>query len=157
MPHLHEKIDFTVQVFIVHDNKVLLRRHDKYKIWIGPGGHIELDEDPTQAAVREAKEEVGLDIKLVDEYFDKRKLALNNKKSELMPPRFLHRHHTSDTHEHVDLVYFATTDNAEIKQGEGEISDEIKWFTKDELADLKYGIDEDVTYYAQAALKAIKI
>ena len=66
MPHLHEKIDFTVEVFIVHKNRVLLRLHDKYRIWLSVGGHIELDEDPNQAAIREVKEEVGLDIELVD-------------------------------------------------------------------------------------------
>lgn len=39
-----------------------MRRHDKYKIWLGVGGHIELDEDPNQAALREVKEEVGLAV-----------------------------------------------------------------------------------------------
>lgn len=46
MPHIHEKIDFTVEVFIVHENKVLFRMHDKFKKWMSAGGHIELDEDP---------------------------------------------------------------------------------------------------------------
>lgn len=32
MAHIHEKIDFTVGVFIVHDGKVLLRFHDKYHL-----------------------------------------------------------------------------------------------------------------------------
>jgi len=53
MPHIHDKIDFTVEVFIVHNNKVLLRKHDKYKIWLSVGGHIELNEDPNQAAIRD--------------------------------------------------------------------------------------------------------
>lgn len=53
MAHIHEKIDFTVEVFVVFQNKVLLRKHDKYKIWLSVGGHIELDEDPNQAALRE--------------------------------------------------------------------------------------------------------
>ena len=47
MPHIHEKIDFTVEVFIVHKDTVLLRMHDKVKKWLGPGGHIELHEDPS--------------------------------------------------------------------------------------------------------------
>ncbi|MFK5282779.1 NUDIX domain-containing protein, partial [Lacticaseibacillus paracasei] len=63
MAHIHEKIDFTVEVFIVHKDKVLLRMHDKFKFWLSIGGHIELDEDPIQAAYREVKEEVGLDVK----------------------------------------------------------------------------------------------
>ncbi|MDP2642022.1 MAG: NUDIX domain-containing protein, partial [bacterium] len=64
MPHIHEKIDFTVEVFIVYKDKVLIRKHDKYDKWLAVGGHIELEEDPNQAAVSEEKEEVGLDIKL---------------------------------------------------------------------------------------------
>jgi 8-oxo-dGTP pyrophosphatase MutT (NUDIX family) len=40
--------------------------HDKYKIWAHVGGHIELDEDPNEAVLREIKEEVGLDVKLYD-------------------------------------------------------------------------------------------
>ena len=59
MPHIHKLIDFTVEVFIVHKHKVLLRRHDKYKKWLSIGGHIELHEDPVEAAIREVKEEVG--------------------------------------------------------------------------------------------------
>ena len=66
MPHIHEKIDFTSEVFIVYQDKVLLRIHDKYGRWLSIGGHIELDEDPVQAAIREAKEEVGLDIEIED-------------------------------------------------------------------------------------------
>ncbi len=34
MPHIHEKIDFTAEVFIVNSDKVLLRKHDKYKFWL---------------------------------------------------------------------------------------------------------------------------
>ena len=58
MAHVHEKIDFTVDTFIVFNNKVLLRHHDKYDMWLPVGGHIELGEDPNEAAVREVKEEV---------------------------------------------------------------------------------------------------
>ena len=66
MPHIHEKIDFTVEVFIVYKNKVLLRMHDKHKIWLSVGGHIELDEDPIQAAICEVKEKLGLMLKLAE-------------------------------------------------------------------------------------------
>ena len=49
MAHIHEKIDFTTSVFIVRNGKVLLHKHKKLGIWLQPGGHIELDEDPNQA------------------------------------------------------------------------------------------------------------
>ena len=67
MPHLHEKIDFTVSIFIVKDQKVLFIFHKQLNRWLPIGGHIELDENPEQAAIREAKEESGLDVELVGE------------------------------------------------------------------------------------------
>ncbi len=40
MAHIHELIDWTATVFIVHEDKVLLRWHEKYHILIGVGGHV---------------------------------------------------------------------------------------------------------------------
>ena len=52
MAHIHEKIDFTVAIFVVHDSKILLIHHRKLDKWLSLGGHIELDEDPEIAALR---------------------------------------------------------------------------------------------------------
>src|SRR5678810_655292 len=65
--HIHEKIDFTVAIFVVRDNKVLLIHHRQLDKWLPLGGHIELDEDPEAAALREAREESGLDVELIGE------------------------------------------------------------------------------------------
>ena len=67
MAHIHEKIDFTVAIFVVHDGKVLLIHHRRLDKWLPLGGHIELDEDPEIAALREAKEESGLEVELIGE------------------------------------------------------------------------------------------
>src|SRR3990167_5005336 len=99
MPHLHDKIDFTVSVFIVFRNKVLLRKHEKYNRWLAVGGHIELNEDPNQAAIREVKEEVGLDVILYDFHSRTEHDSSNNYK-ELIPPVFLNRHAVKPGHEH---------------------------------------------------------
>ena len=64
MPHIHEKIDYAGDVLIVNGDAVLLRMHDKYDMWLPPGGHVELDEDFVEATIREAKEETGLDVEL---------------------------------------------------------------------------------------------
>lgn len=152
MPHIHEKIDFTVEVFIVYKNRVLLRKHDKYKMWLSIGGHIELDEDPNQAALREAKEEVGLNIKLYG-----RPLDFNEKEyKELIPPKFLNRHRINKNHEHITLIFFAKTDTDKLKLSEKEISEECRWFNKEELENNKYGIKESIKHYALSALKELK-
>src|SRR5262245_32167127 len=115
MAHIHEKIDFTASVYVVHVNKVLLHWHKKAGIWLPPGGHIELDEDPNQAALREVKEEAGLAVRLVGNP----DVAYGEvgEELELVTPRFLNRHFydSSHTHEHVDNVYFAISDSAEFE------------------------------------------
>ena len=67
MPHIHEKNDFTVAIFVVHEGRVLVIHHRKLEKWLPLGGHIELDEDPEMAAIREAREESGLDVELIGE------------------------------------------------------------------------------------------
>lgn len=151
MPHIHEKIDFTVEVFIVHKDKVLLRMHDKYKIWCSIGGHIELDEDPLQAAHREVKEEVGLDITIKGKEVPK----FNDDDFEILtPPEYLGRHRTSPTHEHVVFVYFATaaTDVVADSVSAHERS-ETRWLTKEELDTLE--LVPNIRFYATKALEEL--
>ncbi len=151
MPHIHEKIDFTAEVFIVCGNTVLLRKHDKYKMWLSVGGHVELDEDPNRAAVREVKEEVGLDVRL----YDSRKFVLQTDEyEELIPPAFMNRHRISDTHEHVTMTFFGVSNSKELHvDTDVEVSDELKWFTWAELESLEESIKPQVKRYAMAALE----
>ena len=153
MAHIHEKIDYTASVFIVHDNKVLLHMHKKFGIWLQPGGHIELDEDPVQAVMREAKEETGLDIELVGTIPERLDTKFGSR--ELIPPRFLNRMFFDETrtHEHIDFVYFARARSGEAKPEES--GGEVRWFTKEELEKNEFGILPDVCRYALLALQEL--
>lgn len=149
MPHIHEKIDFVVETFVVHKGKVLLRLHDKFNLWLSVGGHVELDEDPNQAAVREVKEEVGLDVMLynANQLFN----YSDEKDKQLIPPVGLSRHFVSPTHEHVCHIYFATskTDNVIPEKP----TDQWKWVSAEEVDGL--GLKPDVAFYAKEALKRL--
>ncbi len=159
MPHIHTKegeIDFTADVFVVHKNRVLLRMHDKYRMWLMVGGHIETHETPEETAVREAKEEVGLDITIwsgdqetVPESF------LNSQFRSLVPPIFLNVHKISDTHRHISMIYFAFSDSDVIIEPEThEKSGGCVWFSKEELLADK-DIDAPIKYYALKALEVL--
>ena len=56
---------FTATGFVVHDDAVLLHWHHKVKEWLPPGGHIEDNEDPVQAVLREINEEAGVSAEVV--------------------------------------------------------------------------------------------
>lgn len=53
-----------VAVIVLKDNELLLvKRNSSYKgMWCIPCGHVEYDEDVRMAAIREFKEETGLDV-----------------------------------------------------------------------------------------------
>ena len=58
---------FCVSVYVINPNNgnFLLMNHKKLGKWVQPGGHIELNEDPEEAAIRETFEETGIPIKLI--------------------------------------------------------------------------------------------
>jgi 8-oxo-dGTP pyrophosphatase MutT (NUDIX family) len=153
MPHIHKQIDFTVEVFCVHAGRVLLRRHDKFGIWLGVGGHVELDEDPCEAAHREVREEVGLDIELIGETSVPHD-ARSGDYQQLVPPAFMHRHRVSGTHEHVVLTYFARALSDNVVAGGADVSEEWRWVSRDQLDDPALDLHANVRFYAEHALDA---
>ena len=65
---------------------------------------MELDEDPNQAAIREVKEEVGLDIELFDDLRPFKSYSPAYR--EFIPPKFMNVNRISPTHEHV--IFYIT-------------------------------------------------
>jgi len=155
MAHLHYALDLCIEAFIVNDNAVLLRLHDKYNIWTGPGGHIDPGEDPNEAVKREAMEEAGLDITLIGPTDWNREDTETNK--DLVPPMFLNRHHINEHHDHSCLVFAATSPTREIKPHEDEDENcEFRWVTAQELEEMHQTDDrlrDEVYRYAMKAFE----
>jgi len=151
VPHIHEKIDFTVAIFVVYDGKVLLVHHRKLAKWLPLGGHIELDEDPEMAAYREAREESGLDVELVGE----RPPTTEPGTRALIAPRFLDIHRISATHEHIGLLYWARPKNPQSVTLAEQEHHGIRWCAIDDLEQLQPAVSNAIRWYCCKAIEEL--
>lgn len=142
--------DFTVAVFVVAEDWVLLHRHRKLGKWLPPGGHIEPHELPDDAARREVWEESGLAIELAGS----RGLPADHpgQPVQLIVPAGIQLERISPGHEHIDLVYFArprwdaTTELPHPTEG-------FRWFSLDELDTIP--VAEEVRDWCKRAFRAL--
>ena len=147
MPHLHEAIDFTVAIFVVHEGRVLLIHHRQLNQWLPLGGHIELDEDPEAAALREAREESGLEVELVGE----RPPTTGPGTRALIAPRFLDIHRINRTHEHIGMIYWARPRAGNVTLAAAEHHG-IRWAGPADLDLLQPPMSAAVKWYCRQAL-----
>ena len=157
MAHNNYYLDLTVETLVVNEGAVLLRLHDKFKVWMGPGGHIDPGEDINEAALREVWEEVGLRVELVGpKGWVKSDTELNR---DLVPPLFMNRHRINEVHEHSSSIFVARADFREINpQTEADQGCECVWVTKEELETMAKEDERlrpDVFRYALAALETV--
>ncbi len=158
MAHINEKHDLCTDAYIVNGDAVLLRLHEKYDIWIGPGGHLEPNEDPNESILREIWEEVGLKVELVCppgcEMISGKNLWA------LVPPLAIHRHHVNDVHDHSVMIFVAKSETREVNpQTEADKGATCVWVTKEELDNLKATdsrLREETHRYALKALDLVK-
>lgn len=141
------KRHYTSTVLIVCKDRVLLHHHKKFNRLLPVGGHVDDDELPEDAALREVKEETGLVVRLY------------NSDNTLFPDvRLLIRpvhimlfniKDSMDPHQHIDFVYFAKAETGKIDPNHGE-SAKLHWFQRHEI--LATDMPENVRILALEAL-----
>ncbi|MDE1855818.1 MAG: NUDIX domain-containing protein [Candidatus Micrarchaeota archaeon] len=139
------KTDLTVGACIFFDNKILLVFHTKLNKWLFPGGHIEPNETPDTAIVREVKEETGLDFIFSDFGMKKTEDVIRR----LAIPFNANLHSVGD-HNHYCMYYLGTVQTSEFLKNEE--SRDIRWFDRENIEELK-NIPENVREMALFALK----
>lgn len=110
-----------VYLFLKKDGKILVARRcntgyqdGNYQV---PAGHIDAGELPTEAMIREAKEEIGIDLKKED--------------LRLVHVSFRPKH--DETGDRVDYFFEATRWDGEVVNAEPEKCDDLSWVKPDEL------------------------
>jgi len=53
-----------VNISIIQNSKILLTKREDFEVWCLPGGAVDEGESIAQAAIREAREETGLEVEL---------------------------------------------------------------------------------------------
>ena len=125
------KRHFCASAFIIdpYTKKILLIKHKKNGRWTQPGGHLEGNETPEEAALREVYEETGLRVKLIGERFPReddfiRPLGIQKNRKTMVD---------GEMHMHIDIIYAAVpNDDGEVRLN-AEESDDIRWFSREEL------------------------
>lgn len=120
-PNCNQKIEIyknplpTVDLIIEYGGGIVLvkRRNPPYG-WALPGGFVEYNETLEEAAIREAKEETGLDVDLIRQFH-----AYSDPKRD---PRF-----------HTITVVFIARGKGKLKAGDD--AKEVKVFTREDLPD----------------------
>ncbi len=118
-------------------------------MWLPPGGHIEPDELPDDAAVREVAEEAGIDVELVGE----RGVSVG-KPRQLVRPAGIQLETIRPDHEHIDLIYFARPKDLARAEAVGNSESEaIGWFDREAMR--TRGVNEEVQEWAERALQTL--
>lgn len=126
---------FTASALIIDNDKVLLVYHKKLDAWLYPGGHIEENENPDEALLREVEEETGLEVEIISNKDD----TLSDCKADVSS---LHIPYAClcelvGDHYHNDLIYKCKIKKkCELKYNKDE-SDDIGFFNINEIEKLK--------------------
>lgn len=130
---------FCASVFVINpkDKKILLVKHSDYDKWLQPGGHIENDETPEEAAIREIYEETGLKITLIGERFPR--------EDDMIRPLGIQCNRKNDGTRFIDIIYVGKPNNPEEQLKKNNESTQIGWFTRAELDRLPVFQDVKIT------------
>jgi 8-oxo-dGTP pyrophosphatase MutT (NUDIX family) len=89
--------------FVVHEGRVALHWHRKLDMWLPAGGHIEANEDPVQAVLREVEEEFGVVASVLP---IAHRTPYTGGPEQLEPPHSMLDCIVAPDHVHIDLCYY---------------------------------------------------
>jgi 8-oxo-dGTP pyrophosphatase MutT (NUDIX family) len=110
--------------------------HRKFHLWLPPGGHIEKNELPDDAVLREIFEETGIKASIISA---NQGLSLSDKLCKELKYPFtilLEDIEGDKTHNHIDMIYLCFSINEKFILKKSEVND-IGWFSSDQIRELR--------------------
>lgn len=143
MPHIHTapgQYDHTISIYLIRTDdpsepKIMLHFHRKMNAYAQFGGHIELDENPWQAAVHELREESGYAIDQLQLLQPERRL-MHIENATVHPVPAVHATMTypqNGGHFHTDSAYAVVAHEEPQNSPEEGESTNIRLFTRAEV------------------------
>ena len=127
---------FTASALIEHQGRFLLLYHQKLGMWLYPGGHIETNEEPQDALIREIEEETELSVSIFSCGLSANvplELPMDTV-SELETPLTILSERIPEKdgghHWHIDMIYLCRADTHKLSKLVGR--PDIKWVTPEE-------------------------
>lgn len=145
---------FTATVYVVKNGATALHEHEHIGKTIPPTGHVDRNELPHEAGLREVREETGLDPTLLDNT-----QSVDTPGGRVLPrPRHqmlydINVHDGDVGHQHIDHVYYATVPNRDISPEPDEVgADAWQWYTPTELQESE--LPPNVVQFGVEAIRA---
>lgn len=138
-----QDFDYTASMYALRGSKLLLLRHKKTGLILPPGGHIEGDELPHEAAVRECIEETGYEPELASKTY-------SNGSMDIQPPFHVNMHEIKDNHWHYDFA-FLSMNVKRISSAQQQENSDVFWVAIDKVNSHE-NIPKNVKVAAEKAL-----
>ncbi|MCH9610549.1 MAG: hypothetical protein S4CHLAM81_03910 [Chlamydiales bacterium] len=129
----------TASTYIFDNDKVLLIHHKKIRKWFGPGGHVDENEMPHEAAIRECLEETGLEVELIHDervWITPRFNGCSIPRPAFMLLEKIPAWKDQPEHYHIDHIFVARVVNGKLNPNYDETLD-MGWFTLEETKELE--------------------
>lgn len=135
---------FCVTTYILNEDqtKLLLLKHKKLGKWLPPGGHIDANELPEEAARREVQEETGLTVQLESDVPEFKGGMHRPEGLQLNPI-------VEGQHEHMDFIFKAFVPEASELLWNQQESDGLQWFSIEEVLDENFETFPSIKYWAE--------
>lgn len=130
---------FTVTGYVVNlkRTKLLLVKHKKLGKWLPAGGHIEKNELPHIAAIREVFEETGIQARIVSS--GEFNLELKGDIDTQIPKPYalcyqlIPKNGDTSEHIHLDMQYILEADEESLLEANTSEVNSVRWCDKDEI------------------------